>query len=53
MERSYGHSVVSKLLLEIKADLEANVRDCQTPLSYATENGHEAVLNVLQPFTSS
>jgi ankyrin repeat protein len=38
---------VVKLLLEKGADLESKNTFSQTPLSLATENGHEAVVKLL------
>jgi ankyrin repeat protein len=34
-------------LLEAKADVESKGRNCRTPLSWATENEHEAVVKLL------
>ena len=44
-----GHEAVVKLLVE-RGDVEANSKDDsgQTPLSYAAEDGHEAVVKLLQ-----
>jgi ankyrin repeat protein len=38
-----GHEAVVKLLLEKGAELESKDKDGRTPLSWAAENGHEAV----------
>ena len=37
-----------KLLLDKGAKLESMAINGQTPLSYATKNGHEAVVKLLQ-----
>ena len=36
-----------ELLLDKGADLEAKDKDGQTPVSWAAENGHEAVVKLL------
>ena len=42
-----GHEAVVKLLLEKGAELESKDRDGRTPLSWAAENGQEAVVKLL------
>jgi hypothetical protein len=44
----FGHNTVVKQLLESgKADVDLKDKDGRTPLSYAAENGHEAVVKLL------
>ncbi|KAL7781690.1 hypothetical protein V8C37DRAFT_417041 [Trichoderma ceciliae] len=44
----YGHTAVAKLLLEKKeSDIEAKDNDSGTPLLWAAERGHEAIVKLL------
>jgi hypothetical protein len=43
----YGHRAIVKLLLEKGADVESKDKDGRTPLSWAAENGHEAIVKLL------
>lgn len=44
---SFGHDAIAQLLLDYKVDPDPKDQDGRTPLSYAAENGHFAVVRVL------
>lgn len=50
----FGLDAVAKLLLETgKVDVDSRDSDGQTPLSWAAENGREAVVKLLQSFNAT